>query len=170
MGGCSVPEITQWSLVQIALPENANVIVGQSHFIKTVEDLYEALVTSSPSLRFGIAFCEASGDCLLRRDGNDEELVAAAEGNVRRINAGHVFVVLLRDGYPINVLQRIKECQEVCGIYAATANPLQIILCESEQGRGVAGVIDGSPLKGVESKEDEERRRHFLRDVLAYKR
>ena len=170
MGGCSVPQIMQWSLVQISLPENANVIVGQSHFIKTVEDLYEALVTSSPSLQFGIAFCEASGDCLLRRDGNDEDLVAAAEENARRINAGHVFVVLLRNGYPINVLQRIKECQEVCGIFAATANPLQLILCESDQGRGVAGVIDGFPLKGVESKEDEERRSHFLRSVLEYKR
>jgi len=144
-----VPEITQWSLVQISLPEDANVIVGQSHFIKTVEDLYEALVTSSPSLKFGIAFCEASGDCLLRRDGNDPELVSAAEENARLINAGHVFVVLLRNGYPINVLQRIKDCQEVCGIFAATANPLQLIVCESGQGRGVVGVIDGFPLKGM---------------------
>ena len=160
----------RWSVEPLVIPEGCNLVLGQSHFIKTVEDLFEALVTSSPSLEFGIAFCEASGDCLLRRDGNDQELVAAAEENARRINAGHVFVVLLRDGYPINVLQRIKECQEVCGIFAATANPLQIIVCESEQGRGVAGVIDGFPLKGVESEEDEERRRSFLRDVLAYKR
>jgi hypothetical protein len=165
-----VPEITRWSLVQLDFPEDCNVILGQSHFIKTVEDLFEALVTSSPSLRFGIAFCEASGDCLVRTEGNDEELVAVATANAENIAAGHSFVVVLRNGYPINVLNRIKDCQEVCRIFAATANPLQVIVCESVQGRGVAGVIDGFVPKGVETGEDVEKRKSLLRSVIGYKR
>lgn len=163
-------EITGWSLVQLDYPEDCNVILGQSHFIKTVEDLFEALVTSSPTLKFGIAFCEASGDCLIRRDGNDDELISLAVENAMKISAGHSFVILLRHGYPINVLNRIKECQEVCGIFAATANPLQVIVCESAQGRGVAGVIDGFPPKGVETDEDVEGRKNLLRSVIGYKR
>ncbi|MGI6784841.1 MAG: adenosine-specific kinase [Aminivibrio sp.] len=165
-----MPKIAGWSLVQLEFPEDCNVIFGQSHFIKTVEDLYEALVTSSPSLRFGIAFCEASGDCLIRRDGNDEELAAIAVANAEKIAAGHCFVIVLRNGYPINVLNRIKDCQEVCRIFAATANPLQVIVCESSQGRGVAGVIDGFPPRGVEGPEDVEKRKTLLRAIIGYKR
>ncbi len=136
-----MPEITRWSLVQLEFPEDCNIILGQSHFIKTVEDLFEALVTSSPSLRFGIAFCEASGDCLIRRDGNDEDLVAAATANAEKIACGHSFLVVLRNGYPINVLNRIKDCQEVCG-FSPPRRTDPAIVCESGQGRGIAGVID----------------------------
>lgn len=164
-----MPEITQWSLVQMEFPGDCNVILGQSHFIKTVEDLFEALVTASPSLQFGVAFCEASGDCLIRRDGNDDGLVAIAVENAKKITAGHSFVIVLRNGYPINVLNRIKECQEVCRIFAATGNPIQVIVCESEQGRGVAGVIDGFVPKGVENEEDVENRKKLLRTVIGYK-
>ncbi|MDI9369534.1 MAG: adenosine monophosphate-protein transferase [Synergistaceae bacterium] len=165
-----MPEITKWTLVQLAFPDDCNVILGQSHFIKTVEDLFEALVTSSPTLKFGLAFCEASGDCLIRHDGNDEELTRVAVDNMKEVAAGHVFIVVLRDGYPINVLNRIKDCQEVCRIFAATANPIQAIVCESEQGRGVAGVIDGFPPKGVESESDIEGRKTLLRRIIGYKR
>jgi len=165
-----VPEITKWTLVQLAFPEDCNVILGQSHFIKTVEDLFEALVTSSPTLKFGLAFCEASGDCLIRHDGNDEELVRIAVDNMKEVAAGHSFLVVLRGGYPINVLNRIKDCQEVCRIFAATANPLQAIICESSQGRGVAGVVDGFPPKGVETESDIEDRKSLLRRIIGYKR
>lgn len=165
-----MPEITSWSLVQTEFPEDCNVILGQSHFIKTVEDLFEALVTSSPSLRFGIAFCEASGDCLVRREGNDEELVAVAVENAKKIAAGHSFFIVLRNGYPINVLNRVKDCQEVCRIFAATANPLQVIICESSQGRGIAGVIDGFRPVGIETDDDVENRKQLLRSIIGYKR
>ncbi|MBL3539577.1 adenosine-specific kinase [Aminivibrio sp.] len=165
-----MPEITRWSLVQLEFPEDCNIILGQSHFIKTVEDLFEALVTSSPSLRFGIAFCEASGDCLIRKDGNDDDLVAVATANAEKTACGHSFVVVLRNGYPINVLNRIKDCQEVCRIFAATANPIQVIVCESDQGRGIAGVIDGYVPRGVENGEDAEKRKNLLRSVIGYKR
>jgi hypothetical protein len=158
------------SLVKVNVPDGCNVIVGQSHFIKTVEDLYEALVTSSPSLEFGMAFCEASGECLVRRDGNREDLIEAAVSNALAIGAGHVFVVVLRNGYPINVMDRIKSVQEVCSIYAATANPLQVVVAVSDQGRGVLGVIDGFPPKGVESEEHVKSRRYLLRDIIGYKR
>ncbi len=163
-------EIKNWTLVQLDFPSDCNVILGQSHFIKTVEDLYEALATSSPSLKFGIAFCEASGDRLIRFDGNDEELIGIAVDNMTAVGAGHSFLVVLRNGYPINVLNRIKECQEVCRIFAATANPLQVILCESGQGRGVAGVIDGFSPKGVETESDIEGRKTLLRRIIGYKR
>ena len=163
-------EITKCTLVQLVFPEDCNVILGQSHFIKTVEDLFEALVTSSPTLKFGLAFCEASGDCLIRHDGNDEELVRIAVDNMREVAAGHSFLVVLRGGYPINVLNRIKDCQEVCRIFAATANPIQAIICESSQGRGVAGVIDGFPPKGVETESDIEDRKSLLRRIIGYKR
>jgi len=165
-----VSEIKNWTLVQLDFPSDCNVILGQSHFIKTVEDLYEALATSSPSLKFGIAFCEASGDRLIRFDGNDEELIGIAVDNMTAVGAGHSFLVVLRNGYPINVLNRIKECQEVCRIFAATANPLQVILCESGQGRGVAGVIDGFSPKGVETESDIEGRKTLLRRIIGYKR
>ncbi|WP_040825794.1 adenosine-specific kinase [Thermanaerovibrio velox] len=158
------------SLVPVKIPEGCNVILGQSHFIKTVEDLYEALVTSSPSLEFGIAFCEASGDCLVRKDGNREDLVEAAVSNALAIGAGHLFVILLRNGYPINVLDRIKSVQEVCSIYAATANPLQVVVAVTQQGRGILGVVDGFPPKGVETEEHVRARRSLLRDIIGYKR
>ena len=160
----------KFSLVTMEIPEGCNIIVGQSHFIKTVEDIFEALVTSSPSLSFGIAFCEASIERLVRRDGNDDELVGCAVQNALKISAGHSFVVVIRNGYPINVLNRIKAVQEVCGIFAATANPLQIIVAESEQGRGIIGVIDGHPPVGVEDDEGVKKRLNLLRSVIGYKR
>lgn len=157
-------------VVQLDIPHDCNVIVGQSHFIKTVEDIYEALVTSSPGLEFGIAFCEASGDCLIRHDGNREDLENAAVSNAQKINAGHVFVVLLRNGYPINVLDRIKNVQEVCRVFAATANPLQVLVAETAQGRGVMGVVDGCPTKGVEDTAGQTWRKDLLRLLIGYKR
>ena len=158
------------SAVQIDIPEDANVIVGQSHFIKTVEDLYEAMVTSAPGIEFGIAFCEASGDCLIRHDGNNAEMEKCAIENAQKMNAGHTFIIVMRKGYPINVLNRIKDVQEVCRIFAATANPLQVLVAESAQGRGVIGVIDGFPTKGVEDEKGAEWRVSLLRDIIGYKR
>jgi hypothetical protein len=156
-------------LVPVAIPENANVIIGQSHFIKTVEDLYEIMVTSVPQAAFGLAFNEASGACLVRADGNDDGLRAAAIDTALALSAGHTFVVYLRNAFPINVLNRIKDCPEVCRIFCATANPLQVVVAESEQGRGVVGVIDGSSPKGVEQDSDREWRVGFLRKI-GYKR
>src|SRR6266496_2557348 len=147
------------STVPLSIPENGNLILGQTHFIKTVEDVYEALVNTVPQMKFGIAFNEASGPCLTRVDGNDEALKGVATRNATAIGAGHVFVVALREGYPINVLGRIKDVPEVCSIFCATANPVQAVVAESDQGRGVLGVIDGSPPKGVETAEDVEKRR-----------
>ena len=155
---------------QVEIAENCNVIIGQSHFIKTVEDIYEALVTSSPSLEFGIAFCEASDACLIRHDGNKEDLIQAAVANAQKINAGHTFTVVIRNGYPINVLGRIKNVQEVCRVFCATANPLQVLIAETEQGRGIIGVIDGFSTKGVETEEDQKGRKYLLRDIIGYKR
>lgn len=152
------------------IPAECNIIVGQSHFIKTVEDLFEALVTSSPTLEFGIAFCEASGDRLIRKDGNSEPLVACAVRNAAEIAAGHCFVVVLKNGYPINVLGRIKAVQEVCGIFAATANPLQVVVAESGQGRGIVGVIDGESPLGVEDASGVAWRKNLLREIIGYKR
>ena len=157
------------SPVKIQIPEGANVIIGQSHFIKTVEDLYEVLATSGMSLKFGIAFCEASQDRLVRWDGNDRELIDAAVANATAIAAGHVFVVLLRDGFPINVLNQIKNCPEVCRLFCATANALEVIVVEREQGRGVVGVVDGASPTGVETEDDQAVRREFLRKI-GYKR
>jgi hypothetical protein len=156
-------------LVPVAIPENANVIIGQSHFIKTVEDLYEIMVTSVPQAAFGLAFNEASGACLVRADGNDDGLRAAAIDTALALSAGHTFVVYLRNAFPINVLNRIKDCPEVCRVFCATANPLQAVVAESEQGRGIIGVIDGSSPKGVEQDSDREWRVGFLRKI-GYKR
>lgn len=158
------------SAVQIDIPEDANVIVGQSHFIKTVEDLYEAMVTSAPGIEFGIAFCEASGDCLIRHDGNNAEMEKCAIENAQKMNAGHTFIIVMRKCYPINVLNRVKNVQEVCRIFAATANPLQALVAESAQGRGIIGVIDGFTTKGVEEEKDAEARVALLRDIIGYKR
>ena len=154
--------------VRIDRPEGLNVILGQAHFIKTVEDLYEALAGSSPSLRFGLSFCESSGPRLVRRAGNDPELVDLAVRNARAIAAGHSFVVFLRDGYPINVLNQLKQVPEVCRIYCATANPVEVVVAETEQGRGILGVIDGEPPLGVETEQDIAARTELLR-ALGYK-
>lgn len=155
--------------VRMQIPEGANLIIGQSHFIKTAEDLYEAMVNTVPGMEFAIAFNEASGPCLIRVEANQDELRAAAVQNAQAIGAGHVFVVLIRKAYPINVLGRIKDCFEVCNIFCATANPLEVIVAESEQGRGVLGVIDGSSPKGVEGPDDLSIRKEFLR-MIGYKR
>ena len=159
----------QLHVVTLEIPENGNLIVGQSHFIKTVEDLYEAIVNTTPSMKFGIAFNEASGACLTRVDGNDEELLALAARNATAVGAGHLFVIALRDGYPINVLGRIRDVPEVANIFCATANPLQVIVAETEQGRGVLGVVDGSSPKGVEDSEGVQWRKDLLRKI-GYKR
>ena len=136
--------------VQMEIPAEGNIIIGQTHFIKSAEDLYEAITSSVPAAKFGLAFCEASGPCLIRAEGNDEALKEMAVRNARQIAAGHSFVVLLQNAFPINVLNAIKSCPEVCTIFCATANPLQVIVAQSEQGRGVLGVIDGSSPKGIE--------------------
>ena len=157
------------TLVPVAIPDGTNIVIGQSHFIKTVEDLYEIMATGVPGAAFGLAFNEASGACLVRAEGNDEGLRAAAVDTARALGAGHIFVLYLRQAYPINVLNRIKDCPEVCRIFCATANPLQVVIAESEQGRGVMGVIDGSSPKGVEQDADRDWRVGFLRKI-GYKR
>lgn len=151
--------------VAVTLPEGSNVILGQTHFIKTIEDLYEIMVGTSAQVKFGIAFCEASGPCLIRTAGNDDVLLAAAVQNAQAIGAGHSFIILLQDAFPINFLNAIKQCPEVCQIYCATANPLEVIVAESAQGRGILGVIDGFSPKGVEGPEDIQARRGFLRQI-----
>lgn len=153
------------SLVSINIPEECNIILGHAHFIKTVEDLYETLIESAPGIKFGIAFCEASQKRLIRTEGNDDELTSKAVEEIQKIGAGHTFLIFLKEGYPINVLNAIKNTSEVCRVYAATANPLQVIVAESEQGRGVLGVIDGSSPLGVENEEDMNERYEFLRNI-----
>ncbi|RLA91057.1 MAG: adenosine monophosphate-protein transferase [Deltaproteobacteria bacterium] len=154
---------------RLLIPEGANLILGQSHFIKTVEDLYEILVSGVPGIKFGLAFCESSGDCLIRVEGNDQALMAAATENARRLAAGHTFNILLQNAFPINVLNAIKQCPEVCQIFCATANPIEVILAQTEQGRGVLGVIDGLRPQGVEGPEGKSWRQEILRK-LAYKK
>jgi len=156
-------------LVTVDIPEGLNVIFGNSHFIKTVEDLYEALIAASPSLKFGIAFCEASQKRLVRTDGNDPDLVDRAAQVAFDIACGHTFIIFLRDGFPINVLNRVKQVEEVTRIFCATANPLQVIVAESSQGRGVMGVIDGETPLAIETDQDRRDRRDFLR-TIGYKR
>ena len=153
------------SAVPMEIPAEANLIVGQSHFIKTVEDLYEVIVGTVPGCRFGIAFSEASGPCLIRSTGNDPDLEKTAVKNIQAIASGHTFVVLLWDAYPINVLNGIKRCPEVCSIFCATANPVEVLVCETGSGRGVVGVVDGLPPKGVETKEDVATRKDLLRKI-----
>ncbi len=155
--------------VKVTIPDNANVVIGQSHFIKTVEDIYEAIVSTVPQAKFGIAFCEASGPCLVRVDGNDEDMKKSASENAMSIGAGHTFVIMLRDSYPINIMNRLRDVQEICTIFCATANPLDVVVVENERGRGVIGVIDGEKPKGVETKEDEDDRKSLLRK-FGYKR
>ena len=155
--------------VRLEYPDDSNIIVGQTHFIKTVEDLYEAVTTTVPQAQFGVAFNEASGPCLTRVDGNSDELKGVAVRNAQAIGAGHVFVVVLRNAYPINVLPAIRQVSEVCSIFCATANPVEVVVAKSDQGRGVMGVIDGSPPKGVEGEQEAAARREFLRKI-GYKR
>ena len=155
--------------VRLEFPPDTNIILGQSHFIKTVEDVYEAIVNTVPQMKFGIAFNEASGPCLTRCDGNDDELIQIAVRNAGAIAAGHIFFVVMRGGFPINVMNRIKDVPEVVNIFCATANPVEVIVAQSEQGRGVLGVIDGSSPKGVETEADRQARHGFLRKI-GYKR
>ena len=159
----------KFEVVKIDVPEGYNVIVGNSHFIKSVEDIYEAMVNSVPGIKFGLAFCEASGPRLIRHDGTDEEAIKLAIEAAKKVSAGHFFVIYLKNAYPINVLDRLKAVPELVTIYAATGNPLQIIIAETDQGRGVIGVIDGFSSLGVESEKDKEERKKFLRDI-GYKR
>jgi len=149
--------------VKIEKPDDVNFILGQSHFIKTVEDLHEVLAGSSPHLKFGLAFCEASGPCLIRRSGNDSSLVDLAVQNAQEIGAGHSFIVFLRDGFPVNVLNQVKQVPEVCRIFCATANPTEVIVARSPQGRGILGVIDGSSPRAVEGEDDVKDRKALLR-------
>ncbi len=151
--------------VQLSWEEEANIIVGQSHFIKTVEDIPEILVTAVPGIEYGLAFCEASGPTLIRTEGNDQKLIEEAIACAQQTGAGHSFYLIIRNSYPINVLNQIKSCQEVTRVYAATANPLQILVARTEQGAGIAGVIDGYSPKGVEGDEDRKKRKDLLRTI-----
>ncbi len=156
-------------VVKVDIPEETNIIFGQTHFIKTVEDLYETLVESSPGIQFGIAFCEASQKRLIRTDGNNDELIKLATKAAFDVACGHTFFIYLKNSFPINVLNRVKNVSEVCRIFCATANPLEVLVAETEMGRGVLGVVDGSPPVGVESEEDKKERKEFLRSI-GYKR
>ncbi|MGE5446193.1 MAG: adenosine-specific kinase [Ignavibacteriales bacterium] len=151
--------------VKIQKPDDVNLILGQSHFIKTVEDIHEALVNTVPGIRFGLAFCESSGPCLVRYSGTEPELTELAKNNALSLSAGHSFIVFLRNSYPVNVLNAVKNVPEVCRIFCATANPVEVIIAESEQGRGIVGVIDGLKSKGIETEKDIEERKIFLRRI-----
>ena len=155
--------------VKMEIPEGANIVIGQTHFIKSVEDLYEVMVGHVPNARFGIAFCEASGACLVRTEGNDKELIEIAVRNASSLASGHTFVILMKDAFPINVLNAIKNCQEVCSIFCATANPVEVVIAETGLGRGVMGVVDGSVPKGTEKEKDIRDRKALLRK-FGYKR
>lgn len=155
--------------VSMEIPDEANIIIGQSHFIKTVEDIYEAVVTTAPHAKFGLAFNESSGECLIRSEGNDQALRETAIGNAKALAAGHVFVLMMRNAYPINLLNAIRNVPEVCSIFCATANPIEVVLARSELGKGVLGVIDGSSPKGIEG-EAEVTWRHDLLRKIGYKR
>jgi adenosine/AMP kinase len=151
--------------VKVPIPEGCNIILGQTHFIKTAEDLYEIIAGAVPGAKFGIAFTEASGPCLIRTEGNDDGLVRSCTEALQSIGAGHVFCILLRNAFPVNVLNQIKNCPEVCRVFCATANPLEVVVATSSQGKGVLGVIDGFPPKGVETGPDRAQRREFLRKI-----
>ncbi|MDI6905494.1 MAG: adenosine-specific kinase [Candidatus Bathyarchaeia archaeon] len=155
----------EFKTVKIEVPEDCNVILGMAHFIKTVEDLYEALVNAVPNIKFGIGFCESSGPCLVRHEGNDEKLRQMAAKKAYEIACGHSFIIFLKNAYPINVLDKIKSVPEVCMIYAATANPLEVIIAETDLGRGIVGVIDGLKSKGIETEEDIKERKELLRKI-----
>jgi len=152
-------------IIKIEKPEDSNVILGQTHFIKSVEDIYEAIVNTNPNAKFGIGFCEASQDRLVRTEGNDKELENLAAKNALNLSCGHSFIIILKNAFPINILNAIKNVPEVCNIYAATANPLEIIIAETEQGRGILGVIDGFKSRGIETEENKNERKKFLRKI-----
>lgn len=162
-------QMLKTKIIRVEIGEGENVVFGQSHFIKTIEDLYEAMVSSSPAHKFGIAFCEASGKRLVRHDGNDTALIEKATKAAFDVGCGHTFFIYMKDGFPVNVLNRIKEVQEVCRIFCATANPLQVLVAETSLGRGVMGVIDGEPPLGIEMPDDQAERKAFLRKI-GYKR
>jgi adenosine/AMP kinase len=151
--------------VKIAPPQDCNLIIGMSHFIKTAEDLYEALVNSVPNIKFGVGFCESSGPCLVRHEGNDSELRRLAAEKAFEIACGHSFIIFLKNAYPLNVLGKVKEVPEVCTVFAASANPLEVVVAETEQGRGIIGVIDGFKSKGIETELDIVERKAFLRKI-----
>jgi len=152
-------------VLKVEVPEGCNVIVGKTHFIKSVEDIHELLVNCVPNIKFGLAFCEASGKCLVRYSGNDEELVKLAREKAFEIGCGHSFIIFMKNAYPINVLPRLKQVPEVVGIYCATANPVELIIAETEQGRAILGVVDGFKPKGIEEEEDIKERKEFLRKI-----
>lgn len=156
--------------VAVRIPEGANVIFGQSHFIKTVEDLYEVMITAGVGIRFGLAFCEASGERLIRHDGNDEALRQSAIEAAQTVGCGHSFFIFMKNAYPINVLNAVKACQEVCHLYAATANPLNVVVAAVGEARGVVAVLDGEKPLGVEGPKDIEERQKLLKDIIGYKR
>jgi uncharacterized protein len=158
----------EFHAVKINIPENCNVIIGQSHFIKTAEDLYEVMVNSVPGAKFGVAFSEASGPRLIRVEGTDDEMKAAAVENLKDIACGHSFCIMMKDSFPVNVLNAVKDCREVANIFCATANPVEVIVARTELGRGIMGVVDGFPPKGVEGPEDFKKRKDFLR-MIGYK-
>ena len=155
----------EFKTVKVEPPKDCNVILGMAHFIKTAEDLYEALVNSVPNIKFGLGFCESSGPCLVRHEGNDDELIRLAAEKASEIACGHTFIVYMKNAYPINLLDKIKNVPEVCTIFAATANPLEIIIAETQQGRGITGVVDGLKSKGIETNENIKERREFLRKI-----
>jgi adenosine/AMP kinase len=157
--------ILEIKTVSLDIPENSNIILGQTHFIKTAEDLYEIIVATVPGAKFGIAFAEASGPCLIRTEGNDGPLISLCVKNLQAVGAGHVFCIILKNAFPINVLTQIKLCPEICNIYCATANPVEVIIAETPQGRGIMGVIDGFSPRGVETIEDKAHRKEFLRKI-----
>lgn len=152
-------------IVKIEKPENLNFILGQSHFIKTVEDIYEAIVSTNPHMKFGVAFCESSGPALVRYIGNEQNLIDIAKKNAYNLSAGHSFIIFMDNGYPINILNTIKMIPEVCRIFCATANPVEVVIAETEQGRGILGVVDGVKSKGIETEEDIKHRKEFLRKI-----
>jgi len=152
-------------VTKVEIPEGCNIILGQTHFIKTAEDLYEIMATSVPQGKFGIAFTEASGPCLIRTEGNDSELIRLCTKNLQELGAGHVFCILLKNAFPINVLNQIKNCPEVCRIFCATANPLEVVVAETPQRKGILGVNDGCTPKGIEGDEDKAQRKKFLRKI-----
>ena len=152
-------------IIKIDVPENCNIILGQTHFIKTIEDLYEAISETVPGAKFGIGFCEASGKRLVRKSGNDDDLIKKASEKSLEIGAGHIFLIYIKDCYPINILNKIKNVSEVCNIYCATANPVQVLVAKTEQGRGIIGVVDGSSPTGIEKEEDIRERKEFLRKI-----
>ena len=157
--------MVEFKIVKIDAPKDCNLILGMAHFIKTAEDLYEALVNSAPTIKFGLGFCEASGPCLVRHEGNDDELRKLAAEKALQLSCGHSFLIYLRNAYPLNVLDKVKQVPEVCSIIAATANPLEVVVAETDQGRGIVGVIDGFKSKGIETSENISERREFLRKI-----